>query len=148
MLTDRRIGAILRENGHKLTPQRQAVIAAIAGNRDHVTPTEIHTRVRREHPRVGLVTVYRTLDLLSRLGLICEVHAGGTCRSYLLRRPKDDHHHHLICSRCGTVAESFSFKERSKRGFPSFSCAACGFQDNADYNAAKNIAKSTLPSKT
>jgi len=51
------------------------------------------------------------------------------------------------CSRCGAVAENFSFKERSKRGFPSFNCDTCGFQDNADYNAAKNIAKSTLKSE-
>jgi hypothetical protein len=51
-----------------------------------------------------LVTVYRTLDILSELGLICEVHSGGNCRSYLMRRPQE-HHHHLICADCGTVAD-------------------------------------------
>lgn len=45
------------------------------------------------------------------------------------------------CSRCGAIAEEFSFKDRSRKGFPSFKCEACGFQDNADYNAAKNISK-------
>lgn len=51
------------------------------------------------------------------------------------------------CSRCGTIAENFNFKERSKNGFPSFVCGACGFEDNADYNAAKNISKTTCERK-
>jgi IS605 OrfB family transposase len=45
------------------------------------------------------------------------------------------------CSRCGAVKENFSFTDRARQGFPSFKCDSCGFQDNADYNAAKNIAK-------
>ncbi len=48
-----------------------------------------------------------------------------------------------VCSRCGTIKENFTFKDRVKNGMPIFTCD-CGFQDNADYNAAKNIAKSTL----
>ena len=56
------------------------------------------------HPSIGLVTIYRTLEILTKLGLICEVHAGGNCRSYLMRRPSE-HHHHLICSNCGTVID-------------------------------------------
>lgn len=44
------------------------------------------------------------------------------------------------CSRCGCIAENFTFNNRKKGNFPSFICQNCGFQDNADYNAAKNIA--------
>jgi Fur family ferric uptake transcriptional regulator len=104
VLTDKKLSTILRQRGYKLTPQRRAVIAAIAQSRDHLTPAEIHDRVRQEHPGIGLVTIYRTLDILAALGLICEVHSGGNCRSYLMRRPRE-HHHHLICSDCGTVAD-------------------------------------------
>jgi len=104
MFTEKKISAILRQQGYKLTPQRRAVLNAIALNSDHLTPAEIYDRVRREHPGIGLVTVYRTLDILASLGLICEVHSGGNCRSYLMRRPQE-HHHHLICSDCGTVAD-------------------------------------------
>jgi len=49
-----------------------------------------------------LVTVYRTLDILDELGLICQVHSVGGCRSYLMRRPSE-HHHHLVCVECGRV---------------------------------------------
>ena len=103
-LSESRIESALRREGYKLTPQRRAVLKAISQSRDHLTPADIYDKVRREHKGIGLVTVYRTLDILDRLGLICEVHSGGNCRSYLLRRPRE-HHHHLICSYCGTVAD-------------------------------------------
>ena len=105
MITDRQtIEAALREHGYKLTPQRRAVIKAIAGTHEHMTPSELHERVRRDNPGIGLVTVYRTMDILAEIGLICELHSGNNCRSYLLRRPAE-HHHHLICSECGQVVD-------------------------------------------
>ena len=104
VLTEKSISSILRQNRYKLTPQRRAILNTIAGNHDHLTPAEIYDRVREEYPHIGLVTIYRTLDVLSELGLICEVHSGGNCRSYLMRRPRE-HHHHLVCSDCGMVAD-------------------------------------------
>ena len=50
-----------------------------------------------------LVTIYRTLEILTELALICKLHAGGVCRSYTLSTPQ--HHHHLICSNCGIVID-------------------------------------------
>lgn len=100
----RRVLALLRQRGYRLTPQRRAVLQVIAGCREHLTPRDIHERVRLRHPGIGLVTVYRTIDLLSELGLICEVHADDRRRSYLLRRP-EEHHHHLVCSDCGQVVD-------------------------------------------
>jgi len=103
-LTEKRIASLLRQRGYKLTPQRRAVLNEIAQSREHLTPADIYEKVRREHPGIGLVTIYRTLEILTGLGLLCEVHAGGSCRSYLLRRPPE-HHHHLICSGCGGVVD-------------------------------------------
>ncbi|MEA1958748.1 MAG: transcriptional repressor [Chloroflexota bacterium] len=95
---------VLKRYGYKLTPQRRAVISAIAGSSNHVTPAELCERARSEHPKVSLVTVYRTLKILSDLGLICEMHTEGISHSYLLRRP-DEHHHHIVCSDCGLVVD-------------------------------------------
>jgi len=103
-LTQNKITSLLRQQGYKITPQRRAVLNIIALSHDHLTPAAIYEKVHEEHPGIGLVTVYRTLDILAELGLICEVHAEGNCRSYLMRRPSE-HHHHLICSDCGTVAD-------------------------------------------
>jgi len=104
MVTEKSVTNVLRRRGYKLTPQRRAIIATIMRNEGHLTPAEIYEDVRKEYPAVGLVTVYRTIEMLSGLGLICEVHAGGSCRSYLMRRPSE-HHHHLICSGCGKVVD-------------------------------------------
>ena len=103
-LTEKKITSILRQRGYKLTPQRRVVLNVIASSQGHLTPAQIYDRVHQEYPDIGLVTIYRTLNILTELGLICEVHAGGNCRSYLIRRPPE-HHHHLICSDCGRVID-------------------------------------------
>ena len=103
-MTYKKMVSILRQQGYKLTPQRRAVLNTISLSHEHLTPQVIYQRAHKEYPSIGLVTVYRTLEILGQLGLICEVHAGGNCRSYLMRRPSE-HHHHLICSDCGTVID-------------------------------------------
>lgn len=103
-LTANRIARILRQNGYRLTPQRRAVLKAIAGSHDHATPAEICARVRREHPSTGLATVYRVINLLEDLDLICRVNLEGESRGYLMRRPTG-HHHHLVCSQCGRAVD-------------------------------------------
>ena len=102
-LTERKAATILRQHGYKLTPQRRAIIQAIASSQDHLTPAAIYEKVHQDHPAIGLVTIYRTLDKLAKLGLICELHAGGSCHSYTISA--SGHHHHLICSNCGTVVD-------------------------------------------
>jgi len=102
-LTERKVVAALRQHGYKLTPQRGVVIRTIISSQDHLTPGAIHKKVYQDHPSIGLVTVYRTLEILAELELICELHAGGSCHSYTIGAPQ--HHHHLICSDCGRVVD-------------------------------------------
>ena len=102
-LTERNVVAELRQHGYKLTPQRRAVIRVITSTQDHLTPATIYEKIRQVYPGIGLVTIYRTLEMLAELGLICELHAGGNCRSYTISTPQ--HHHHLICSNCGIVID-------------------------------------------
>lgn len=100
----RRVITLLRLRGYKITPQRRAILRVIVDSQEHLTPADIYERAHKEHPGIGLVTVYRTLDILDELGLICEVHAEDGRLSYLLTRPSE-HHHHLICSDCGKVVD-------------------------------------------
>jgi len=101
-LTANKIAGIMRQHGYRLTPQRHAILKVIAGSHEHLTPAEICRRVRQEHPDIGLVTIYRNLNLLNELKLVCRVNLGDGPQSYLMRRPTE-HHHHLVCSRCGCV---------------------------------------------
>ena len=86
----------IRNGGYKATPQRLAVLAAIAAEQ-HQSLEGIRARC----PEVGMVTVYRTLDLFSELGLVRRLDLGGGPRYELA----EDHHHHLICEGCGSVTE-------------------------------------------
>ncbi|MDD5127081.1 MAG: Fur family transcriptional regulator [Dehalococcoidales bacterium] len=99
-----KLAAILRQQGYKLTPQRRAILGVVALSQEHLSPAAIYTEVHRKHPEVGRVTVYRTLEILVRLGLICEVHTGGKEHNFILRA-REDHHHHLVCSGCGRVVD-------------------------------------------
>ena len=103
-LLDKKLLSALKQHDYKLTPQRRAVLKVLSSSQEQHTPAEIYERAQQEHPGIGLVTIYRVLQILTELGLICEVHAGGNCRHYLIRR-QPEHHHHLICSGCGTVVD-------------------------------------------
>ena len=102
-LTEKKVIAALKKQGYKLTPQRRVVIHEIISSQDHLTPASIYKKVHQDYPNIGLVTIYRTLGILTELGLICELHVGGICRSYTISTPQ--HHHHLICSNCGIVID-------------------------------------------
>ncbi|MFW6056520.1 MAG: Fur family transcriptional regulator [Chloroflexota bacterium] len=95
---------VLRQHGYKNTPQRHAVVQALAETTSHVTPAQLHAAIRENARDVGLVTVYRTLRILLDLGLACEISTDGRQPTYLLSRPTE-HHHHLVCSKCGHVVD-------------------------------------------
>ena len=103
-LTANRIAGILREHGYRLTPQRHAVLKALASSHECLTPDAILEKARATSPDIGRVTVYRTLDILSTHGLVCRVHAPDGCRAYTMTRPIG-HHHHLVCSACGATVD-------------------------------------------
>ena len=89
----------LRTAGYKITPQRRAVWEAFQAQGDFPTAHQILDAVRRTQPDVSLDTIYRTLALLTDLGLVHEIFrpAGSV---YELTAP-DHHHHHLVCTACG-----------------------------------------------
>lgn len=95
----------LAENGYRLTGPRQTVVEIIAQS-DHVlSPLEVYERARKSNPRIGLVTVYRTVEKLEELELIQRVHTPAGCHAFVTA--SSGHQHLLICDVCGRV-EFFS----------------------------------------
>jgi Fur family transcriptional regulator, ferric uptake regulator len=91
----------LHQRGLRMTPQRQLVLDAVR-DLGHATPDQICARVQRVAPAVNITTVYRTLDLLERIGVVRHTHLGHGAPSY----SEQEHQHvHLVCHDCGTVAE-------------------------------------------
>ncbi|MBW4828853.1 MAG: transcriptional repressor [Clostridiaceae bacterium] len=97
----------LREEGYKLTTQRRAILDAIIENSgSHLSPEEIYEVVKLKYPEIGLATVYRTLQLLEQLDIVCKLNFDDGCNRYELNSDSNDHHHHhLICLNCGKVIE-------------------------------------------
>jgi Fur family ferric uptake transcriptional regulator len=93
----------LEEEGYRLTAARLAILAGLIDSEGHVSADELVDIVRQKHPGVGRMTVYRTLDLLTELGLIRPVFHGSAAAQYVLM--DEGHHHHLVCSRCNQVIE-------------------------------------------
>ena len=100
MTTDWR--ADLRAQGYRLTPQRELVLAAVR-QLDHGSPEEILSRVRESAKGVNISTVYRTLELLEKLGLVSHTHLGHGAPAYHATTEPD--HLHLVCRNCERVTE-------------------------------------------
>jgi len=96
---------LLKENGHKFTRQREAILRALYDHDGHHSPEELHRLVSRANPdlNVGIATVYRTLTLLEEAGLAESISFGKDGKKYEIGLKK--HHDHLVCIRCGKIIE-------------------------------------------
>ena len=94
---DRALGT-LREMGYRLTPQRMLILAAVAEGDGHMGVDEVHRRAKEAYPYVDIATIYRTLHLLKKLGVVTEVAIGDRLH-YELTDPAGKHHH-MVCRRC------------------------------------------------
>ena len=86
------------------TPQRRAIATQVARLGRSFTARELYESLRERSP-VGLVTVYRTLELLLEQGLVREAGRRGHEALYAAC-DRVQHHHHLVCEVCGAVEES------------------------------------------
>ena len=97
----------LHGRGQRLTPQRQRVLALFEriGEGSHLSAEEVHQRLLGDQERVSLATVYRTLRLLSSMGLLQELELPEGGRRFELASDSHRDHHHLVCVRCGRTEE-------------------------------------------
>jgi Fur family peroxide stress response transcriptional regulator len=92
-----------RAAGMNLTPQRVVIYRALLEAEDHPSPELLLGRVKDALPGVSLATIYKTLDVLVRLGLASEVAVTGNTKRY---DGNMSAHHHLVCTRCGFIADT------------------------------------------
>jgi Fur family transcriptional regulator, ferric uptake regulator len=99
----RRVLALVRDRGGRVTTSRRAIIDALLSAPDHhVTAQALAERVQASHPDIHASTVYRTLDTLTELGVVEHTHLGHGATVYHLT---DERHQHLVCELCGAVVE-------------------------------------------
>ena len=93
-----------RERGLPVTIQRRAIFDALLNREDHPTIDQIYEDVKNRIPGLSRTTVYRTLETLAALGV-----ARKTSHVEAMARfdGNVDHHHHLVCVRCGKVVDFY-----------------------------------------
>jgi Fur family ferric uptake transcriptional regulator len=103
-----------RNNGYRITVARQAILDVLSKTDKHLSAEDIYFTVHKDYPNIGLTTIYRTLDLLVQIGLICKHDFGdGRARFELAEGPEGKaHHHHLVCTKCGCVIDYTDFVEK------------------------------------
>lgn len=138
MAQDRELVERVKASGLRLTPQRLLILQALAGSRGHISVEKVFATVQKAYPYVDVTTVYRTLQILKRLGVVTEALLGDKLH-YELVRPGHQHHH-LVCTGCGATFDlppSYldGFRESLARGLDfqpdlthviiTGTCAAC-----------------------
>jgi Fe2+ or Zn2+ uptake regulation protein len=94
---------IFREQGLRVTPQRQAIFRLLEGDVSHPTVESLFDRARADMPTISLKTVYQTVHDLEALGEVRVLDLGtGSVR---VDPNVEDDHHHLLCTRCGRVRD-------------------------------------------
>ena len=97
-----RYQVLVKRAGIKLTPQRLEIFRIVAASEEHPSAEVVHQAVRARMPMVSLDTVYRTLWLLTDLGLLATL---GPRQGSVRFDANLEQHHHYFCTRCGGVRD-------------------------------------------
>ncbi len=99
-----------RANVCRWTAPRESILDLLSRATGHLSAKEIYLALGPSFPGLGLTTVYRTLEILHRLGMVRKTTAGDGQGRYELRSGREtDHHHHLICTGCGKIVNYRDF---------------------------------------
>lgn len=99
--------AELNERGWRLTPQRETILQIFQNlpKGEHLSAEDLYDRLQKKERKISLSTIYRTVKLMSRMGILRELELAEGHKHYELNQPYPHHHHHLICIRCNKTIE-------------------------------------------
>ena len=103
----------MRGQGRRMTHSRHAVLDALSERGEHLTAEEVFISASRRCPNIGLATVYRTLELMTNLGMVSKFDTGDDKARYEFADPtaSKGHHHHLVCTSCRRIVDYKDFIE-------------------------------------
>jgi Fe2+ or Zn2+ uptake regulation protein len=90
---------ILQDNGYRITKPMKIIVDILATSDHLLNPTEVYLQAKNIYSKVGLVTVYRTMEKMEQAELIERVHMPDGCQSFF--QSSNGHQHLMICTSCG-----------------------------------------------
>jgi Fur family peroxide stress response transcriptional regulator len=98
----------LRENKIKITPQRRLILELVLKDRTHPCAEEVYLKVREKMPDISIATVYQTLELLEKKGILLKIDFPDGKSHY---DPYTIPHLHFYCTNCKNIID-FEFEDR------------------------------------
>ncbi|AFY83517.1 Fur family transcriptional regulator [Oscillatoria acuminata] len=123
--------AELNERGWRLTPQRETILQVFQNlpKGEHLSAEDLYELLKEEGEGISLSTIYRTVKLMARMGILRELELAEGHKHYEINQPYPHHHHHLICVRCNKTIEFKSdsilkvgIKTTTKEGYHLLDC--------------------------
>lgn len=129
--TEEAFRAELHAKGWRSTPQRETILQTFQAlpEGEHLSAEELHERLQEGGHGISLSTIYRTVKLMARLGILRELELAEGHKHYEINQPGPRHHHHLVCVKTNQVIEfkdtkilSIVQKVAEKYGFKVLDC--------------------------
>lgn len=97
----------LNARGWRLTPQREIILHVFQNlpKGNHLSAEELHELLTQRGEEVSLSTIYRSVKLMARMGILRELELAEGHKHYELNQPYPYHHHHLVCLQCNKTLE-------------------------------------------
>jgi len=139
----------LRGKGVRLTPQRLLILNTVAQGEGHLGVDEVFRQAKESYPYMDIATVYRTLHLFKKMGVVTEVAIGD--RLHFEITDPDGRHHHMVCRECGgaynlapdylvefreTLMREFAFEPDLDNFTVTGVCSVCQSKDKAKVQEA------------
>lgn len=103
----------IKECGRRMTLPRSIILQFMENSTGHLSAEEVFTKLKQTEPSIGIATVYRNLELLTKLGIVNKFDFGDGKARYEFAQNKEgqNHHHHLVCINCKRIIDYKDFAE-------------------------------------
>ncbi|WP_196596182.1 Fur family transcriptional regulator [Pectinatus frisingensis] len=106
MMDSKKVTALLRKEGFKVTPQRLAIYNVLCNTKSHPNAEMIFNKLQPYYPTMSLATIYKTIDILREIGLIQVINLGDDSLRY---DAVVESHPHIRCTECGKIDDIMDF---------------------------------------
>ncbi len=106
----------IKSEQFRMTKPREVVLSILSSRKEHLTADDIYNIAKKIYPTIGFASVYRSLRLFEREGIVEAVFVNGKKKRFQLKKRREKIKIHLICTNCGKIKD-FSGRNKEVKGF-------------------------------